>query len=64
MIPIPQALREYVFTGCESSIAFSQMLSGLAARDWIVVTGQEPADIWQALVGTGVTLVLAAQKST
>jgi hypothetical protein len=73
MISMPQALREYVFTGCESSIAFSQMPSGLAARDWIVITGQAGGrqvqlaitkkeglpDIWQALVGTGVTLVLA-----
>lgn len=37
---MPQALREYVFTGCESSITLSQMPSGLAARDWIVITGQ------------------------
>jgi hypothetical protein len=78
MISMPQALREYVFTGCESSITFSQMPSGLAARDWIVITGQAGGrqvqlaimkkeglpDVSQALVGTGVTLVLAAQKST
>jgi hypothetical protein len=77
MISMPQALREYVFTGCESSMTFSQMPSGLAARDWIVITGQAGGrqvqlaitnkerlpDIWQALVGTGITPVLAAQKS-
>jgi hypothetical protein len=78
MISMPQALREYVFAGCESSIALSQMPSGLAAGEWIVITGQvggrqvqlaitkkeELPDIWQALAGTGVTPLLATQKST
>lgn len=73
MISLPQALRQYVFTGRESSIAFSQTPSRLAERDWIVITGQAGGrpiqlaitkkeglpDIWQALVGTGVTLLLA-----
>jgi len=76
MISMPQALREYAFSGCESSITLSQMPSGLAARDWIVITGQAAGrqvqlaitkkeglpGIWQALIGTGVTLVLAAQN--
>jgi len=75
MISMPQALREYAFSGCESSITLSQMPSGLAARDWIVITGQAAGrqvqlaitkkeglpEIWQALAGTGVTLLLAAQ---
>jgi hypothetical protein len=67
MISMPQALSEYVFAGCESSITFSQMPSGLAERDWIVITGQAGGrqvqlaitkkdalpDIWQALVEAG-----------
>jgi hypothetical protein len=58
---------EYVFRGCESSIAFSQAPSFLVNRDWIVITGQNGArqvqiavtkkdslpEIWQALAGTG-----------
>jgi hypothetical protein len=67
MITMPQALREYVFTGRESSIAISQAPSRLAKRDWIIITGQVGGrqvqiaitkkeglpEIWQALAGTG-----------
>jgi hypothetical protein len=67
MISSPQALREFVFTGRESSIRFSQAPSRLVQRDWIIITGpvsgrQEQLaitkkaglpDIWQALAGTG-----------
>jgi len=72
MISMPQALREYVFSGHESSIAISQAPSGLAKRDWIIITGQVEGrqvqiaitkkeglpEIWQALAGTGAALVL------
>lgn len=67
MISSPQALREFVFTGRESSIRFSQAPSRLVQRDWIVITGQASdrqvqlaitkkaglPEIWQALAGTG-----------
>jgi hypothetical protein len=74
MISAPQALREFVFTGCESSIAFRQKTSGQAERPWIVITGQAAdgrevklaitmkdglQEIWQALAGTGAVSVLA-----
>ena len=70
MVSAPQALREFVFTGRESSIAFSQAPSRRVVRDWIVITGQVGGrqvhlaitqdnlpDIWQALAGTGAALV-------
>ena len=70
MISVPQALREYVFTGREASIAVTQAPSRLAIRDWIVVTGQAGGhqvqlaithdnlpDVWQALAATGATLL-------
>jgi hypothetical protein len=67
MVSAPQTLREFAFRGRESSIAFSQMPSRLAARDWIVITGQAGGrqvqlaitrkgsmpEIWQALAETG-----------
>ncbi len=67
MISSPQAGREFVFTGRESSIRFSQAPSRLVQRDWIVITGQAGdrqvqlaitkkaglPEIWQALAGTG-----------
>jgi hypothetical protein len=68
MISVPQAhLHEFVFTGRESSIRFSQAPSRLVQRDWIVIAGQASGrpvelaitkkaglpDIWQALAGTG-----------
>jgi hypothetical protein len=68
MVSAPLALREFVFTGRESSIAFSQMPSGPAERDWIVITGHTEGsqvrlaittdnlpDVWQALARTGAT---------
>jgi hypothetical protein len=65
-------LSEYVFRGCESSIALSQAPSRVVSRDWIVITGQNGTrqvqlavtkrgslpEIWQALAGTGAKLVL------
>jgi hypothetical protein len=70
MVSAPQALREFVFTGRESSIAFTRMPSRLVDRDWIVITGQAGGrqvqlaitqdnlqDVWQALAGTGAALV-------
>jgi hypothetical protein len=73
MVSAPLALREYVFTGRESSMALSQAPSQLVDRDWIVITTQAGGrqvrlaitrdnlpEIWQALAGTGVTLVPAA----
>ena len=69
-VSAPQALREFVFRGRESSIAFSQVPSRLVVRDWIVITGQAGGrraqlaitqdnlpDVWHALAGTGATLV-------
>ncbi len=66
MISAPQALRQFVFTGRESSIAFTQVPSRLVVRDWIVITGQAGGrqvqlaitqdnlmDAWQALAATG-----------
>ncbi len=71
MVSAPQALREFVFTGRESSIEFTRMPSRLVDRDrdWIVITGQAGGrevqlaiaqdnlrDVWQALAGTGAAL--------
>ena len=70
MISAPQALREFVFTGRESSIALTQLRFGPAGRDWIVITGLADGsqvqlaittdgnlmDAWQALAGTGAAL--------
>ena len=72
MISAPQALREFVFTGRESSIALTQMRFGPVGRDWIVITGQDGGrqvqlaimpngtvmDVWQALAATGAELAL------
>jgi hypothetical protein len=70
MFSAPQRLREYVFAGCEASIGISQVPSRLVARDWIVIIGQaggrevqlaiapyDLLDAWQALAGTGATLL-------
>jgi hypothetical protein len=67
MVSAPQAVREYVFTGPESSIALSQAPSHLVNQDWIVITGQDRGrqvqlaitrdnlpELWQALARTGV----------
>jgi hypothetical protein len=70
MISAPQALREFVFTGRESSIALTQMPFGPAGRDWIVIKGLADGgriqlaitahgnlmDVWQAIAGTGAVL--------
>ena len=63
MISAPQALREFVFRGSESSIAFGQavnpddciMISGHAdGREvQLAITGENLRDIWRALAGTG-----------
>jgi hypothetical protein len=66
MISAPQALREYVFRGRETSIMVTQAPSRLDVRDWIVITGQIDGrqrqlaitqdnlpDIWEALEATG-----------
>lgn len=71
MVSAPQAFREFVFTGRESSIAFTRMRRRAVdrERDWIVITGWASGrqvqlaitqdnlpDIWQALAGTGADL--------
>jgi hypothetical protein len=70
MISAPQALREYVFVGRESSIARSHVRDGLSKRDWIIITAQAGGrevqlaitkkeglvDIWRALAGSGAAL--------
>jgi len=68
MVSAPQAMREFVFSGRGSSIAFTRMRSGLLDRDrgWIVVTGRADGrqielaiaqdnllDVWEALARTG-----------
>jgi hypothetical protein len=40
LVSAPQALREYVVTGRDTSIALSQAPSRIVNRDWIVVTRQ------------------------
>ena len=68
MICAPQALREFVFRGHESSIAFGQavnpddclMITGQAGGRHVqlAITGNNLQGIWQALAGTGAALVL------
>ena len=68
MISAPQALREFVFRGPESSITFGQavdpddciMIIGQAdgRQVELAITGDNLRDIWQALAGTGAALVL------
>jgi hypothetical protein len=71
-VSAPQALREFVFTGRDSSIAVSRAPSRIVNRDWIVITRQDGdrqvglaitkdnlPEVWQALAGTGVTLAPA-----
>jgi hypothetical protein len=75
VVSAPQALREFAFTGGESSIALSRAPSRVVDRDWIVITGQAGhrqvrlgitrdnlPEVWQALAGTGVSLVPAADE--
>jgi hypothetical protein len=69
----PQALREFVFRGSESSIAFGQavnpddciMITGQVGgrQVQLAITGDNLPDIWQALAGTGAALVLRAVNS-
>jgi len=71
VVSAPQALREFVFRGRESSIGFSQLPSRLVDADWIVITGQHRGrqvqiaimcpnlpEAWQALAATGAVLAL------
>lgn len=64
----PNALKEYVFSGPQCSIAYSQNPSGFVHRDWIMITGQADGrpiqlaisdenlpEIWQVLTDAGVT---------
>jgi hypothetical protein len=73
MVSAPQALREFVFRGPESSIAFGQAAN---LGDCIIITGQAGSrqvqlaitqdnlpDIWQALARTGAALVLRVMNS-
>jgi hypothetical protein len=67
MISAPQAFREFVFRGRESSIAVTQVPSRrFVNRDWIVITGPTGGrqiqlaitqdnlpEVWQALARTG-----------
>jgi hypothetical protein len=67
---VASSLREEIFIGSESSIAFSQEPSRLATRDWIIISGHNGTrqvqlavsrkdampEIWQALAGTGAAL--------
>jgi hypothetical protein len=72
VVSAPQAFREYVFAGRQSSIALTRMPSGLMGgdRDWIVIRGEAGGrevqlaitqdnlpDAWQALAATGAALV-------
>jgi hypothetical protein len=68
MISAPQAFREFVFRGPESSIAFGQavhpddciMITGQAAgrQVQLAITGNNLQGIWQALAATGAALML------
>ncbi len=66
IISAPQALREYAFSGCQTSITRTQMQFGPAGRDCIVITGPAggrqiqlaimPDNLpgtWNALAATG-----------
>ena len=72
MISAPLALREFVFSGPESSIAFGQagnsddciMITGHAdgRQVRLAITRDNLQDIWQALAGTGAAPVLRIRK--
>jgi hypothetical protein len=72
-VSAPLALREFVFKGSESSIAFGQavnpddciMITGQAdgRQVQLAITGDNLPDIWQALAGTGAMLVLRVVNS-
>jgi hypothetical protein len=75
IVSMPNAARgaggpEFVFRGCECSIAYSHAPSRLGDRDCIIITGQARRgqvqlaishdnllEIWHALAGTGAALV-------
>lgn len=72
IVSAPLALREFVFPGRESSIAFTRMASRLVDRDWIAITGQASGrqvqlaitqdnlmEVWRALAATGAAHVAA-----
>jgi hypothetical protein len=68
MISAPQALREFIFVGTESSIAFGRavnpddciMITGEAGGRQIqlAITGKNLQGIWRALAATGVAVML------
>jgi hypothetical protein len=68
MVSAPQALRDFVFRGSESSIAFGQavnpddciMITGQAGgrQVQLAITGDNLPDIWRALAATGAALRL------
>jgi hypothetical protein len=70
MVSAPQALREFIFRGSESSIVFGQvvnpddsiMITGQAGgrQVQLAITGDNLPGIWQALSGTGAALALRA----
>jgi hypothetical protein len=66
VVSAPLALRQFAFTGQESTIALSQAPSGVVHRDWIVISGQAGGrpvrlaitrdnlpEVWQALAAAG-----------
>ena len=66
VVSAPQALREFVFTGRDSSIAVSRAPSRVVTQDWIVITAHDGGrqlaiasdnlpEVWQALAGAGAT---------
>ena len=73
MVSAPQALREFVFSGPESSIAFGQavnsgdciMITGQAGgrQVQLAITGDNLPDIWRALAATGAALMLRVVNS-
>jgi len=73
MVSAPQALRDFVFRGSESSIAFGQavnpddciMITGQAGgrQVQLAITADNLPDIWRALAATGAALVLRIVNS-
>ena len=70
IISNPQGFREYAFRGSGTSMMVTQAPSGWDVRDWIVLTAQiagrqrqiaitrdDLPEVWQALAGTGVTVM-------
>jgi hypothetical protein len=73
MVSAPQALRDFVFRGSESTIAFGQavnpddciMITGQAGgrQVQLAITGDNLPDIWRALAATGAALMLRVVNS-